>query len=102
MAVRKITVLLNVQLLSCASLAAASDDTGPVDAPALLRGAGLAAVGGTTGGIAEGVAEGHRAQRELLEVPLAPFFLNFQLHLPETGHQLQHSLEKRDRPVPRT
>lgn len=46
---------------SAASPAAASDDTGPGGAPALPRGAGLSAVGGTTGGIAEGVAEGHRA-----------------------------------------
>lgn len=48
-------------IVSTASPAAASEDTGPPCTPALLRGAGLSAVGGTTGGIAEGVAEGHRA-----------------------------------------
>lgn len=47
--------------VSTTSPAAASDDTGPGGASALLRGAGLSAVGGTTSGIAEGVAEGHRA-----------------------------------------
>lgn len=61
--------------------APASDDTGPAGALALLRGAGL-------GAVTEGGAEGHRAQWELMEVPLPPLLLNLQLHLPpETNHQ---------------
>lgn len=75
------SILPSIQPFVCCWLAAASDDIGPGDVPALIRGASLGAVGGAVGGVAEGVAEGHRAQRELLEVPLAPFFLNFQLHL---------------------
>lgn len=39
-----------------------SDDTGPAGGPALLRGAGLGAVGKTAGAVAEGGAEGHGAQ----------------------------------------
>lgn len=70
------------------SRATASDDTGPGSAPTLLRGAGLGAVRGTSVGIAEGVAEGHWAQWELLEVPLTPFFLNFQLYLLKIGDQM--------------
>lgn len=41
-------------------------------------------MGGITSAIAEGGVE---AQRELLEVPLSPLLLNFQLHLPKTTHQ---------------
>lgn len=99
MAVRQMSVLPNIQPFVLCCLAAASDDTGSRDVPALLRGASLGAVGGAVGGIAEGVAEGHRAQQELLEVPLAPFFLNFQLHLPKTAISCSNCLEGPARPV---
>jgi hypothetical protein len=102
MATWPMSILPSIQPFVCCWLAAASDDIGPGDAPALLRGASLGAVGGAVGGVAEGVAEGHRAQRELLEVPLAPFFLNFQLHLPKTAISCSNCLGGKARPVPGT
>lgn len=96
------SVLPNIQPFVLWWLAAASDDTGSRDVPALLRGASLGGVGGAIGGIAEGVAEGHRAQRELLEVPLAPFFLNFQLHLPKMAISCSSCFGGMARPVPGT
>lgn len=101
MAIRLMSVLPNIQPFVRWCLAAASDDTGPWDAPALLS-ASLGVVGGAIGGVAEGVVEGRRAQRELLEVPLAPFFLNFQLHLPKTTISCGNSLGKKSRPLPGT
>lgn len=101
MAIRQMSVLLNIQPFVRWRLAAASDDTGPGDAPALLS-ASLGAVGGAVGGVAEGVIEGHRAQRELLKVPLAPFFLNFQLHLPKTTISCSNCLGGKARPLPGT
>lgn len=65
-----------------------SDDAGPARAPTQLQGAGLGAVGEAAGADAEGVAEGHGAQRDLAQVPLPPLLLHLQLHLaPETSHQ---------------
>lgn len=101
MALRQMSVLLDIQPFVCWCLAAASDDTGPWDAPALLS-ARLGVVGGAIGGVAEGVVEGRRAQRELLEVPLAPFFLNFQLHLPKTTISCSNCLGGKAMPLPGT
>lgn len=71
-------------LWPCSSL---SDDTGPAGAPVWLRGADSGAVGEAAGAVAEGGAEGHGAQWELVEVPLPPLLLDFQLHLaPEISH----------------
>lgn len=53
-----------------------SDDADLAGVPAAPRGAGLGAVE-AAGAVAEGGAEGHRAERRLPEVPLLPLLLNF-------------------------
>lgn len=50
---------------------------GFVGVPAVLCRAGLDARDEATCAIAVGRAESHRAQRQLLEVPLPPLLLNF-------------------------
>lgn len=76
----------------CSSL---SDDAGPAGAPARLRGADRGAMGEAAGAVAEGGAEGHGAQWELVEVPLPPLLLNLQLYLaPEISHYPKREEQK--------
>lgn len=83
---------LGLCLWLCSSL---SDDAGPAGAPAWLRGADRGAMGEAAGAVAEGGAEGHGAQWELMEVPLPPLLLNLQLYLaPEISHYPKREEQK--------